>query len=433
MRDAGASRFGGDGVPGTPPCPIMGARRLFFKSAEIRMRRAPIITRFLAIGILLHLYIAFRLIPDAPVHAALRWGAALYLAASCALIPLGVRARQLAPSWSRQAAWTGLLAMGFFSSLLVLTVLRDVLLLGLWTADAVRGVPHDAAALRGASAIAVPALAVLITLLGLFNARRRARIVTVDVPIADLPAALSGFTIAQISDVHVGPTIRRPYVQAIVDAVNSLNADVVAVTGDVVDGPVDKLARHTEPLGQLAGRHGVYLVTGNHEYYSGAREWVAEFERLGLQVLSNRHVVIAHGGARLVLAGVTDFSAGQFDPAQRSDPRGALLGAPPDAAVRILLAHQPRTAVAAEAAGYTLQLSGHTHGGQFLPWNFFVRLQQPFTAGLKKMGRLWIYTSRGTGYWGPPKRVGAPSEITRIRLVPGADTAASGTAVRRPS
>jgi predicted MPP superfamily phosphohydrolase len=149
---------------------------------------------------------------------------------------------------------------------------------------------------------------------------------------------------------------------------------------------------------------------------------VTEFQRLGLNVLSNRHVVISHNGARLVLAGVTDYSAGQFDPAQRSDPRGALLGAPADAAVRILLAHQPRTAIAAEPAGYALQLSGHTHGGQFLPWNFFVRLQQPFTAGLKKMGRLWVYTSRGTGYWGPPKRVGAPSEITRIRLVPARET-----------
>jgi predicted MPP superfamily phosphohydrolase len=387
------------------------------------MRRPPVITRIVAIGILLHLYIALRLIPDAPVHAGLQWAAALYLAASCVLIPLGARARQLVPKWSRQAAWTGLMAMGFFSSLFVMTLLRDVLLLAAWAVDAMRGLPPAIAGLRGASALAVPILALLITLVGLFNARRRARIVTVDVPIAGLPAALEGFTIAQISDIHVGPTIRRPYVQAIVDAVNSLDADVVAVTGDVVDGPVAQLTAHTAPLASLAGRYGTYLVTGNHEYYAGAPEWIAEFERLGLQVLSNRHVIITHNGARLVLAGVTDYSAGQFDPAQRSDPRGALLGAPPDATVRILLAHQPRTAMAAEPAGYTLQLSGHTHGGQFLPWNFFVRLQQPFTAGLRKMGKLWVYTSRGTGYWGPPKRVGAPSEITRIRLVPARDAA----------
>ncbi|AOB31115.1 serine/threonine protein phosphatase [Bordetella sp. H567] len=382
------------------------------------MRRPPFITRILAIGILLHVYIGLRLIPDAPVSDAIRWLAGLYLVASCVLIPLGTRARRMAPRWSRQAAWTGLTAMGFFSSLLVMTVLRDVVLAAVWAAEALRGVPHGDASVRAASALAVPVLALLVTLLGLFNARRLARVVTVDVPIAGLPPALAGFTIAQISDVHVGPTIRRPYVEAIVAAVNALSADVVAITGDVVDGPVDQLSPHTAPLAGLAGRYGTYLVTGNHEYYAGAREWVAEFQRLGLQVLSNRHVVISHNGARLVLAGVTDYTAGQFDPAQRSDPRGALLGAPADAAVRILLAHQPRTAIAAEPAGYTLQISGHTHGGQFLPWNFFVRLQQPFTAGLRKMGRLWVYTSRGTGYWGPPKRVGAPSEITRIRLVP---------------
>jgi predicted MPP superfamily phosphohydrolase len=395
-----------------------GGAPVIFQIGGDPMRRPPIVNRILAIGVLLHLYIALRLVPDAPVNDALRWAACLYLAASCFLIPLGARARQLAPSWSRPAAWIGLTAMGFFSSLFVLTLLRDVLLFGAWAVGALRGVAADGPALRATSAMAVPALALLFTLVGLYNARRRAPIVSVDVPIAGLPPGLHGFTIAQISDVHVGPTIRRPYVEAIVAAVNELRADIVAVTGDVVDGPVDVLSPHTAPLGRLTGRYGTYLVTGNHEYYSGAPEWVAEFQRLGLNVLSNRHVVISHNGARLVLAGVTDYTAGQFDPDQRSDPRGALLGAPPEVPVRILLAHQPRTAMAAEPAGYTLQLSGHTHGGQFLPWNFFVRLQQPFTAGLKKMGRLWIYTSRGTGYWGPPMRLGAPSEITRIRLVP---------------
>jgi predicted MPP superfamily phosphohydrolase len=115
---------------------------------------------------------------------------------------------------------------------------------------------------------------------------------------------------------------------------------------------------------------------------------------------------------------VTDYSAHHFDPAQRSDPAAAIAGAPADAAIRLLLAHQPRSAFAAAPAGFDLQLSGHTHGGQFLPWNFFVKLQQPFTAGLHRLGTLWVYTSRGTGYWGPPKRFGAPSEITHLRLVP---------------
>ena len=141
-----------------------------------------------------------------------------------------------------------------------------------------------------------------------------------------------------------------------------------------------------------------------------------EIRRLGVTVLMNEHAVVRRGDASLVVGGVTDFSAGHFDVAQRSDPGAALAGSPPGA-TRLLLAHQPRSAAAAEAAGFDLQLSGHTHGGQFLPWNFFVRLQQPFTAGLARWRRMWVYTSRGTGYWGPPKRFGAPSEITLLRLV----------------
>jgi len=251
------------------------------------------------------------------------------------------------------------------------------------------------------------------------NARRTAAVVRVDVPIAGLPAALEGFTIAQISDIHVGPTIKGAYLQDIVDAVNRLQPDLVAVTGDLVDGSVAELRPHVAPLAQLTSRFGSFFVTGNHEYYSGALAWLRELRRLGVRALVDEHVVIERGGARLVLAGVADYNARHFEPSHRSDPVAALAGAPVDAAVRVLLAHQPRSAAAAEAAGFDLQLSGHTHGGQFLPWNLFVRLQQPYTAGLHRLGRLWVYVSRGTGYWGPPKRLGAPSEITLLRLIPG--------------
>lgn len=134
-------------------------------------------------------------------------------------------------------------------------------------------------------------------------------------------------------------------------------------------------------------------------------------------MLLNEHVVLRHEGEHVVIGGVTDYHAHHFDPSHRSDPVAALEGAPDGAAVKVLLAHQPRSAFAAAAAGFHLQLSGHTHGGQFLPWNFFVRFQQPFTAGLHRVSDLWIYVSRGAGYWGPPKRLGAPSEITRVRLV----------------
>ncbi|MCX4164854.1 MULTISPECIES: metallophosphoesterase [Paraburkholderia] len=377
--------------------------------------------RLILIGILFHVYVGFRLIPDLPVGGTWHWLAALYLVLSCLLIPLGMLARSITvtrPKLGDQLAWLGLMPMGFFSSLLVLTFVRDLLLASLLTVDAIW--PHTIALAhwRTNSAAAVPLLALLSTAVGFFNARRRARVVTIDVPIDDLPNALDGFTIVQISDIHVGPTIKGRYVDAIVDAVNRLKPDLIAVTGDVVDGSVEQLTEHTRPLSRLTARHGAYLVTGNHEYYAGADAWIAEFQRLGLRVLMNEHEVIDHNDAQLVIAGVTDYSAGHFDPAHRSDPAGALLGAPADVRIKVLLAHQPRTADAAADAGFTLQLSGHTHGGQFFPWNFFVRFQQPFTAGLARLNGLWVYTSRGTGYWGPPKRLGAPSEITRLRLIP---------------
>jgi uncharacterized protein len=377
--------------------------------------------RVLVIGVLLHLYIAVRIVAALSAHPAAQVVMVVWLLASCVLIPLGMRARRSKSEDSSPIAWAGLLTMGLFSSLLVLCLLRDVLLVIAMIAAALTHQVLDPVAIE-LSAIAVPVLALLATAVGFGNARRRAAVVKVDVPIDHLPEGLDGFTIAQISDIHVGPTIRQKYVDAIVDAVNGLHADVIAVTGDIVDGAVAQLSAHTRPLGRLKAAQGVYLVTGNHEYYSGADAWVEEFRRLGLNVLLNEHVVIQHKGVPLVIAGVTDYTGGHFDPAHESDPAAALAGAPADASIKVLLAHQPRSADKAAHAGYTLQLSGHTHGGQFFPWNFFVRVQQPFTAGLNKMRSLWVYTSRGTGYWGPPKRLFAPSEITLVRLVPGAAT-----------
>jgi len=374
--------------------------------------------RLISFVLLLHLYVGLRLLPDMPFGTLGVAALGVWLIVSTSLTPLGLLARRIKRQpLSDRLAWAGLLAIGSLSSLLVLTLIRDVVLLvghavsGLFEGDLLQR-------FQSSSAVAVPILAGLFTLVGLINARRRAKVRSVNVPIADLPASLHGFTIAQISDIHIGPTIKREYVAAIVDAVNRLDADMIAVTGDLVDGSVKQLSVHTQPLSRLSARHGAFFVTGNHEYYSGVSGWVAELRRLGLCVLMNEHVVLRHKGGVIVVAGVTDYSAHHYDPAQQSDPAGAIAGAPTNAAVKLLLAHQPRSAFAAEPAGFDLQLSGHTHGGQFWPWTFFVRLQQPFTAGLRRLGSLWVYTSRGTGYWGPPQRLGAPSEITHLRLVP---------------
>lgn len=365
--------------------------------------------------LLLHTYIGARLIPDLAFAPVLQWALAALLLASWLLMPMAFLARRIRRQpLSDWLAWAGLLLMGLFSSLFVLTLLRDLLGVVAWVVSLAWPLP---AWLAPASALAVPLLAALLTLWGYVNARRPAQVVKVDVPIAGLPPALHGFSIAQISDLHVGPTIKRGYLQAIVARVNALDADVVAVTGDLVDGTVQHLAVHVAPLATLRSRHGTFFVTGNHEYYSGAQAWIDELRRLGLRVLMNEHVLLRRGDATLALAGVADYSAHHFDATHRSDPKAAIAGAPDEARVRVLLAHQPRSAPAAAAAGFHLQISGHTHGGQFLPWKWFVRLQQPFTAGLNRWQQLWVYTSRGTGYWGPPKRLGAPSEITHLRLV----------------
>ncbi len=392
----------------------------------------------LLLSALLHGWVGWRLAPAIgaayPSTEAWLWTA---LIASALLMPLGLagRRRRGAVAAGTALTWAGLLCMGLFSTLFVLTLLRDALL-ALALVGAVAAAPFglDPAwldPLQTGTAVAVPLLALAATAWGFWTARRTASVVRVDVPIAGLPATLHGFSVAQISDVHVGPTIRQAYVQRIVARVNTLGADLVAITGDLVDGHVDELRQHVAPLSGLRSTHGTFFVTGNHEYYSGAHAWVDALRALGIQVLMNEHRVLHHeagAGAgcasvdrdteMVVVAGVADYGAHHFDENHRSDPVAAIAGAPLGARLRLLLAHQPRSASAAAGAGYDLQLSGHTHGGQFWPWMHFVQFQQPFTAGLHRLADLWVYTNRGTGYWGPPKRFGVASEITHLRLIP---------------
>ena len=360
-------------------------------------------------------YIGWHLLPALSIGPIGICAGIALLIAFCVVIPLSVRNHAIRnPTVKDLLAWAGVLSMGFFSSLFVFTLLRDVvLLIAHWSLSA-----QLAASWAAPSARWTLALTVLVTAAGLVAARSRPRIIHVDIPVSGLPEGLHGFSIAQISDMHVGSTIKRGFVERVVALVNGLKTDLIAVTGDLVDGSVQQLSRHTAPLAGLAAPHGVYFVTGNHEYYSGERAWTAEIRRLGLRVLKNEHVVLTHNGASLVLAGVTDFSARHFDSSEHSDPAAALRGSPADAGARVLLAHQPSSATAAASAGFDVQLSGHTHGGQFWPWNLFVGFFQPFTGGLHRLRNLWVYVSRGTGYWGPPNRFGVPSEITRIRLVP---------------
>jgi predicted MPP superfamily phosphohydrolase len=297
----------------------------------------------------------------------------------------------------------GYATLGVFSLLLVLVAFSDVVRLSYLLA-------HVAINSRAVS-FSVLGTAVALSVVGLFQARCP-RVKNVTIALENLPDEFDGYRIVQWSDVHVGPQIQRSFVQALVDRTNALEADAVAITGDLVDGYLDDLREQVQPLAQLRPRDGVFYVTGNHEYYWRASEWIKELQTLGLDFLKNEHRVIARGDAKLVIAGVTD-PAGRDT--HKQDVGGALENAPAGS-TKILLSHRPQTAQAASRHGADIQLSGHTHGGQFFPFNLLIRFFQPIVAGLHRVERTWLYVSRGTGYWGPPSRLGVQGEITVITL-----------------
>ena len=266
---------------------------------------------------------------------------------------------------------------------------------------------------------------------GVNEARQLPKVYRTKIPIPGLPDHLVGFKIAQISDVHVGLLIDGKYLAEVVRRVNGLEPDIIAVTGDLMDGSVAQLRQETACLMDLVAARGKYFITGNHEYYSGVEEWLDEIDRLGIKTLMNTNEVIRdiskkRSGAQksseqnLVIAGVPDHREGKSK-GHIYDPVGALKGAQRDD-IKILLAHQPVAVDQSLEAGYHLQISGHTHGGQFFPYNMLVGLVYPYNAGLyshvgpNKDDKMWVYVNRGTGFWGPPLRLGVPAEITLLTL-----------------
>ncbi len=237
---------------------------------------------------------------------------------------------------------------------------------------------------------------------------------SVEVPIKGLPADLEGLTIAQLSDVHIGAILRKDFLMPVVQRVNALKPDLVVVTGDLVDGSVANLGEHVAPLADLKSTFGTYFVTGNHEYYSGADAWIAFLKEQGLVVLDNRRVEITRGSTPFDLIGVHDWRAKGFG--HKYDFEAAVKDRDKDK-VSILLSHQPKAIHDAAKEGIDLVLSGHTHGGQIWPFNFAVQLVQPYVAGLHAhTDKTWIYVHTGTGFWGPPVRVGTQSEIALLTL-----------------
>jgi predicted MPP superfamily phosphohydrolase len=323
--------------------------------------------------------------------------------------------------------WTTYLSMAFFWVLLTLLIVRDLGWLvvaavqrvaGFFQETASLGAPDDPERrrlLQRTMSLGVLAAAGGMTAYGFFEARRRPALVTLDIPIAGLHSDLEGLTILQVTDLHAGLTVGRSFIEGVVEQANEQQADVVVFTGDLVDGSVPKLRDTVAPMADLTGRLGKFFITGNHEYYSGAAPWVEEARRLGFTVLLNEHAVVRRGNGSLLVAGVTDYTGGQFLPSHASDPAKAFSGAPKTDA-RVLLAHQPKSLYAALPHGYDLQISGHTHGGQFFPYNMLAAIGQPYVSGLHRHQNAWVYVSRGTGYWGPPVRIGARSEVTLFTL-----------------
>ncbi len=361
-----------------------------------------------ALIVAIHAYVWSRLVV-APAWESV--GGARAATGALALMAFGTPAGVVAGRLSKSAlarslalvaySWMGVMIMLWFG-LLFSEPLRAVLARWIAEPTASRGIASGLLAL-----VAVGAVHGVASATGAVGVRR------VAVKLARLE---SGYRLVQLSDLHIGPTLKREWLARVVAQVNALAPDAVVITGDLVDGSVANLREHVAPLADLDAKDGVYFVTGNHEYYSGADAWLRELERLGVKPLRNERVRI--GGERgFDLAGVDDYNA--FGPGHGPDLARALAGRDSRREL-VLLAHQPRQVRESAKHDVGLQLSGHTHGGQIFPWNFFVRVQGPWVAGLYRVGNTQLYVSRGTGYWGPPMRVLAPSEITLLELRPSA-------------
>jgi len=382
----------------------------------------------------IHLYLWKRLVRDTlPHRGGRRRTGGFVLLALAVLVPTTLICVRLLPvSQARWLAWPGYLWLALMFYLLVALLVLEIPRLALrgWARRPAAAPPADPAPPAGTAPPADPgagfaasrrlllarsvallagAAAVGATGFGAYTALGPPTIRRVPIRLAKLPATMAGFRIALVSDIHLGPLLGRGHTERIVRTINGLQVDLVAVVGDLVDGSVAELGAAAEPLADLQARHGSYFVTGNHEYFSGHTEWIDEVESLGLTVLRNERVDIDG----LDLAGVNDVTGGSYGD---GPDMAAALGGRDAARPVVLLAHQPIQVHDAARQGVDLQLSGHTHGGQMVPFNLLVKLQQPVVAGLATVDGTQVYVTNGAGFWGPPVRVGAPPDISVIEL-----------------
>jgi predicted MPP superfamily phosphohydrolase len=368
----------------------------------------------------LHYYVWTRLVRDPQLPAPWAGLASGTIFAFAALLVVAMPSSFFLPkSVTAPLVWAAYVWLGLWFFLVVLLVTTDLAqLVAYGVRTAVGGEELDPARrvlLKRAVAAIVTFAAIALGISSLTEGLRRVSVKKIRIALRRVRPGRVGYKIVQLSDVHVGPTIGRAFVEQIVAQTNALEPDVIVITGDLVDGTVDVLRDAVAPLAGLKAKDGVFFVTGNHEYYSGVDAWLAHLPTLGIRVLRNERVVIGEGAEAFEIAGVDDWSASSHGDGHGADLSKALEGRDRGRAL-ILLAHQPKQVFEAAERDVDLQLSGHTHGGQIFPFNFLVRLQQPYVGGFHMHEGTAIYVSRGTGYWGPPMRLGAPSEITQIEL-----------------
>lgn len=287
------------------------------------------------------------------------------------------------------------LAMGFLTYLFFFTLLR-----------------HLAIKFKKKPVGAIPlvVLAIFAVGLGTLKAIHGIETVKVKVPVKNLPEELVGLRIIHISDLHIGPTIGKTFVENVVNRVNAEKPDLIAFTGDIGDAWVKDHHEDAYPLADLKSTYGSFYVPGNHEVYWNQNEWVEKFTSLGMHALINRGEKILHREKGILIAGVPD-------------PRSGLIWETvkpirefPDSVFRILLSHRPEVAEGIAADDYDLILAGHTHGGQFFPWTIIAWLDHKYYVGLYKLKKGHVYVNPGTGSWGPLLRLGTTPEITVLEL-----------------
>lgn len=363
----------------------------------------------------MHWYAYARLVRDPDMPVTIAAIAIVWLAIGASAIPVAF-ARVVPPPWGGRVHRVAFSWMGALFIVTVTLVVGDSALALLSVVGGATTI--DPVTLARSQATFTTIVAGTAIVRALYNGASPAPIRRVDLRLEGWPSTLDGLTVAVISDLHIAPGTSGAYVRALVERTNASKPDIIALCGDLVDGPVSMLEGAVRQLSGLRARLGTFAVTGNHEYFSGAGPWVTFLRGIGIDVLENTRRTVTVGTTPFDVAGVTDFAAGRFDNTAAPSLADALDGRNPTHPV-LLLAHQPRQFDEAAALGVTLQVSGHTHGGQIWPFTLFVRLVDHRVAGVYRQGRSTLYVSRGVRYWGPPMRLGAPHELSLLTLRSG--------------